>query len=147
MELLLRQDVEKLGKRGDVVNVSAGFARNYLIPRGLAAKATSENRRVLDLQRQADVRREEAKLQELVEAARKIQATSCTIAASASPDGRLFGSVGADQIAEAFRADGMPVEARMVQLDAPIKELGVFTVTVKVTPDTTAVTRVWVVAE
>jgi len=147
MELLLRQDIDKVGKRGEVVNVASGYARNYLIPRGLATKATAENKRVLEVQRQAEERREQAKVQALVDAAKKIQGTSVTISAPAAPEGHLFGSIGPERIAEAFKADGMPIEAKMVLLDAPIKELGVFTVTVRITPDTKAVTRVWVVAE
>ena len=147
MELLLREDVEKLGKRGDIVNVAPGYARNYLVPRGLAAKATTENRRLIDLQRQAEDRREQAKVQELVDTAKKIQGTSVTVAAPAGPEGHLFGSVGADQIAAAFQADGMPIDAKMVVLDAPLRELGVFTITIRITPETKAVTRVWVVAE
>jgi len=146
MELLLRQDVEKLGKRGDLVNVSPGYARNYLIPRGFAAKATADNRRQLEAQRQADERREEAKIQDLVNTAKKIQSTSVTVAAPASAEGHLFGSVTAEQIAQAFQADGMPIEAKMIQLDSPLRELGVFTITVKITAETKAVTRVWIVA-
>lgn len=147
MELLLREDVEKLGKRGEMINVAPGYARNYLIPRGLAAKATPENRRLLELQRQADARREQAKIQELVDTAKKIQATSVTVAAPAGPEGHLFGSVGAEQIAAAFKADGMPIDAKMIELDAPLRELGVFTITVKITPESRAVTKVWIVAE
>jgi len=146
MELLLRQDVEKLGKRGELVNVAAGYARNYLIPRGLAAKATSENKRQIEAQRQAEERREQAKVQELVNTAKKISSTSVTVAAPASEEGHLFGSVTAEQIAQAFQADGMPIEAKMIQLDSPLRELGVFTITVKITADTKAVTRVWIVA-
>ncbi|HUS58496.1 MAG TPA: 50S ribosomal protein L9 [Planctomycetota bacterium] len=147
MELLLRQDVEKLGNRGDVVNVSDGYARNFLIPRGIATKATAENKKTLEVQRHAEERRQEAKVQELLETAKKVQSISCTVSAPASPEGHLFGSIGPEQIAAAFRADGMPIEPKMIQMDAPIKELGVFTVTVRITPDAKAVTRVWVVAQ
>jgi len=147
MELLLRQDVERLGKRGEVVNVAPGYARNYLIPKGLATVATVDNKRQLEDQRRAEERRQEAKLQELLESAKKIQTTSVTIAAAASPEGHLFGSVSAEQIAQAFKADGMPVEPDMVLLESPLKELGVFTINVRITPEAKAVTRVWVVAE
>lgn len=147
MELLLRQDVERLGKQGEVVNVAPGYARNYLIPKGLATVATADNKRQLEDQRRAEERRQEAKLQELLESAKKIQTTSVTIAAAASPEGHLFGSVSAEQIAQAFKADGMPVEPDMVLLESPLKELGVFTINVRITPEAKAVTRVWVVAE
>jgi len=147
MELLLRQDVERLGKQGEVVNVAPGYARNYLIPKGLATVATVDNKRQLEDQRRAEERRQEAKLQELLESAKKIQTTSVTIAAAASPEGHLFGSVSAEQIAQAFKADGMPVEPDMVLLESPLKELGVFTINVRITPEAKAVTRVWVVAE
>jgi len=145
MELLLRKDHEKLGKQGDIVNVADGYARNYLLPRGIAAKATAENKKIHEMQRRSEVKREEAKQQALVDVAKTLQSTSCTIPAPAGPDGRLFGSVGADDIAQAFKAEGLPVEPKMVQLEHPLRETGVFLVTLRVTPEVKAVTRVWVV--
>jgi large subunit ribosomal protein L9 len=147
MEVLLQEDVEKLGKRGDVVKVASGYARNYLMPQGLATKATEENRRMLERQRLAEARRKQEEVQALKNLAQKIEATSCTVVAAASPEGHLFGSVNVEQIAGAFKADGLPVEPEMIKLDSPIKSIGVFTVSVQVTPEHKAVTRVWVVAE
>ena len=147
MELLLRLDVEKLGKKGDMVTVSPGYARNYLIPRGLATVATPENKRVLEREREAEGRKEHARIQELVDMAKRIQTSSATITAAASPEGHLFGSITPEKIADAFKADGMPIEPKMIQLDTPIKEVGVHAVTIRITPETKAVSRVWIVAE
>jgi len=147
MEVLLRQDVEKLGRRGQVVDVARGYARNYLMPRGLATKATEKNKEQLEQERQAQARREQQRLQGLARLAEKIQSTSCTVAAQAGPEGHLFGSVGPEQVARAFQDEGLPVDPAMVKLDSPIKEVGVFTITVQITSEHQAVTRVWVVPE
>jgi len=147
MEVLLQEDIERLGKRGDVVDVADGYARNYLVPRGLAAKATQENKLALHRQRQAEEREQQQHIQELADLARKIETTSCTVAAPASPEGHLFGSIGPDQVADAFKDEGLPVEPGMISLPAHIKEIGVYTVEIRVTAEHTAVTRVWVVAE
>ena len=147
MEILLREDIDKLGKRGEVVSVASGYARNFLLPRGLAAKATEENKKQLDRLRSAEERKAQDKLQELAALAEKIEATSCTVTAAASPEGHLFGSVGPEEIAGAFQEDGLPVEPDMVKLDSHIKEVGVFTATVQITPVNKAIARVWVVAQ
>ena len=147
MEVLLREDMGKLGKRGEVVSVARGYARNYLMPRGLATKATEENKSQLKRQREAENRKKEQHVRELVELVEKIEASSCTVTAQASPEGHLFGSVGPEQIANAFKDEGFPVEPGMVKLDSHIKEVGVFTITVQITPDHAAVTRAWVVPE
>jgi len=147
MEILLREDIDKLGKRGDVVNVAAGYARNFLLPRGLATKATEENKMALERVRLAEVHKVEGRRQELAALAKKIEAASCTVMAAASPEGHLFGSIGPEQIAAAFQEDGLPVEPDMVKLDSHIKEIGVVTVTVQITPTQKATARVWVVAE
>jgi len=145
MELLLRKDHEKLGKRGEIVTVADGYARNFLLPRGIAAKATVENKKIYEMQRRSEAKREETQRQALLDVAKTLQTTSCTIAAPAGPDGRLFGSVGTDDIAQAFKAEGLPVEPKMVQLEHPFRETGVFLVTLRVTPEVKAVTRVWIV--
>jgi len=147
MEVLLRKDIDKLGKRGEVVDVARGYARNYLMPQGLATQATEENKRVIMLQREAEERRRQERIRELAAVRERVESTSCTITAQANPEGHLFGSVGPEEIAEAFRAEGIAIEPDMVKMDSHIKEIGVFTVTVQVTAELTAVTRVWVMAE
>jgi large subunit ribosomal protein L9 len=147
MELLLKEDIEKLGQRGDIVNVAPGYARNFLIPRGLAAPATDENRRQIEAQRKSEEKQLAEARKEMADAARQIEQTSCTISAPASPEGHLFGSVGPEQIAAAFKADDLPVEPKQVLLDEPIREVGVFLAKIKITGDLAVTIRVWVTAE
>jgi len=147
MEVLLRKDIDKLGKRGEVVDVAPGYARNFLMPQKLAAQATEENKRIITLQRQAEERQRQEQIQQLAGLKGQIESTSCTVAAPASPEGHLFGSVGPAEIAKAFKADGLPIEPEMVKMENPIKEIGVFTVAVQVTGDLRATTRVWVTAQ
>ncbi len=147
MEVLLQEDIARLGKRGEVVVVASGYARNYLLPRGLAAKATEVNRDLLDREQRIEERKEQLQLEELTAVARQVEAASCTVTAQASPEGHLFGSVGPEQIAEAFKAEGLDIKPAMVKLQPPIREVGVFAVIVQVTPEHKSVTRVWVVPE
>jgi len=147
MEVLLRKDIDRLGKRGEVVNVAAGYARNFLMPQKLATQATEENKRIIMVQRQAEERQRQEQIQQLAGLKGQIESTSCMVAAPASPEGHLFGSVGPAEIAKAFKADGLPIEPEMVKMENPIKEIGVFTVAVQVTGDLRATTRVWVTAQ
>jgi len=147
MEVLLRKDIDRLGKRGEVVNVAAGYARNFLMPQKLATQATEENKRIIMVQRQAEERQRQEQIQQLAGLKGQIESTSCMVAAPASPEGHLFGSVGPAEIAKAFKAGGLPIEPEMVKMENPIKEIGVFTVAVQVTGDLRATTRVWVTAQ
>ncbi|NQT52052.1 50S ribosomal protein L9 [bacterium] len=147
MEILLRKPVEHLGEAGDIVQVAAGYARNYLLPRKLATPVTSDNLNRLEADKRRVVREAERHHQTLVELAERLEGTSCTIAAQASDSGTLFGSVAAPQIAEALRQEGYDIPDRAVQLEAPIKETGVYAVTIVLAPEAEAVTRIWVVAD
>ena len=146
MEILLRRDVEHLGKAGERVEVASGYARNYLFPRKLATPITAENlRRLDDETRQAE--REAAKEHgRLVALAARLESTSCTIAVQATDTGTLFGSVAPAQIGEALRAETFKVDDKAIQLDDPIKETGIYAIKVQLAPDVVATTRIWVVA-
>lgn len=146
MQILLKATVEKLGESGDIVEVSPGYARNYLIPQNLATIATDESQRQFKAQRQAVVRREESVRKDLEEAAKELEAISCTIVANANPEGHLFGSVGPQAIVDAFEQEGVSLRPSMILLDEPFKEAGVYEVKVQVTPNVVATTRVWIVA-
>jgi len=146
MQVLLKATVEKLGESGDIVEVSPGYARNYLFPQNLAAIATDQSRRQFQAQRQAVERREDNIRKELEKVAAELEATSCTILAHANPEGHLFGSVGPQAIAEAFVQEGINLQPGMILLDEPFKEAGVYRVKVQVTPQMTAETRVWIIA-
>jgi large subunit ribosomal protein L9 len=147
MEILLRKDVEKLGKAGDIVTVADGYARNFLFPHHLAAEVTSENlRRLSDDTRRAE-RDAERHREVLREVAKRIEATSCTIAAQATDSGTLFGSVAAAHVAQALRQEGFEIDEKAVRLEQPVKETGVYAIEIQLAPDITATTRVWVVAD
>ena len=148
-ELLLLEDVDNLGKAGDVVRVAPGYARNFLVPKGVAEPVTeAAKRRLAKLQAE----REAARKAEL-EAAQKLAAglkdAKVTIRAKVGEDGEnLYGSVDAAQIAEGLKLVGFPeVEPSMVKLEENIKAIGTFDVEIKVHPDVAQVVKVWVVAE
>ena len=147
MEVLLLEDVERLGKKGDVVKVAPGYARNYLLPRKLAVLSTPENLRAIEAERRRAEKREAERRAALRDLAARLEGTSVTIAARAGEGGHLFGSVGAAQIAAAFQAEGYEVSEDMVHLEAPFRELGVYSVELRLAAEINCTTRVWVVAE
>ena len=147
MELILRRNVEKLGKVGDKVTVPRGYARNYLIPQGLAFVATEENQRRLDAEKKRLLDLEEKRKLALQSLARKIETNSYTISMQASEDGHLYGSVTAGIISDALIKEGLEIEARMVLLDAPIKELGIYEIQIRLHPDIQVPTKIWIVKE
>ncbi len=147
VEILLMNDVEGLGSAGQVVKVAEGYARNYLLPKKLGAPVTEGTRRQLaKLQAERETARKLA-LEAAQAMAERLQKVSCTFPMKTGPEGRLFGSVTAADIAESFRAQGMAVDKHQVGLDAPIKELGTFDVPIRLHPDVTVTTKVWVVQE
>jgi large subunit ribosomal protein L9 len=145
VELILLEDVEDLGKAGDKVNVAPGYARNYLIPQGLAEKVTPGALRQIEARRE----RIEAKRREELEAAqalaKKIEEAEITIPMQAGEDEHLFGSVTTHIISDALKEQGIEVEHRRIKLEEPIRELGVFNVAVKLHSDVEATAKIWVV--
>jgi len=147
MKVLLREDVEKVGGRGEIVEVADGFARNFLLPRRLAVPATEANFRQLEMEK-GRIGRLAAKERAEREADRaRLEGTSVTVVAAASPEGHLYGSVGPREIADALTKEGVPVQEENVRLAEHIKEVGVYVVEVQMAPDLVAQTRVWVVSE
>ncbi len=147
MELLLKQNVEYLGRIGDVVKVKPGFARNYLLPRGLAVMVTKTNVAEIERARAAALAEEQTRVAGLKELASKLAEASVTIEGRANAEGHLFGSVGPAQVAAALREKGIPVDDKQIRLEQPLKEIGVFDVAVHLhaTVDTTV--KVWVVQQ
>jgi large subunit ribosomal protein L9 len=138
MEVILREEIEKLGNRGDVVKVAPGYARNFLLPRRLAVLATDANRKIVEQERQAHLRRE-AKLEgEAQDLAKMVGSVTLTIARKAGENDQLFGSVTANDIAEALAAQNYTVERRRIQLDEPIRTLGEHKVSVRLHRNVTA---------
>jgi len=124
MEIILREDVEKLGTRGQVVKVAAGYARNYLLPKRLAVPATEANKKIVEQERQAHLRRE-AKLEaDAAELAKLLNGVTVTIAQKAGEQDQLFGSVTAKDISEALEKQSYTVDRRKIQLTEPIRTLG-----------------------
>jgi large subunit ribosomal protein L9 len=131
MEIILREDVEKLGARGQVVKVANGYARNFLLPKRLAVAATESNKKIVEQERQSHLRKE-AKLKNEAEDLGKILAgVSVSIAQKAGENDQLFGSVTAKDIAEALEKQNFTVDRRKIQLDEPIRQLGEHKVTVR----------------
>lgn len=147
MEVLLLEDVERLGKKGEVVKVAPGYARNYLLPRKLAALSTPENLRALEAERRRAEKQAAEREAALREMATRLEGTSVTITARAGEGGHLFGSVGPASIAAALQAEGFEVSEDMVHLEAPFRELGVYSVELRLGAEIHCTTRVWVVAE
>ena len=148
MEVILRQAVEKLGQPGDVVKVSAGFARNYLLPRGIAYAATAGNlKRIAQekarLQAAEDERRGAAQ-----GVATQLENVSLTFSARVGEEGKLFGSVTAADITEQLHAQGFTaIEKRQVDLHEPIKALGVYRVPIRLHADVKPEIKVWVIKQ
>lgn len=135
MEVILREDIEKLGSRGQVIKVAAGYARNYLLPKRLAVAATESNKKIVEQERQAHLRKE-AKLQsEAQDLGKLLTGTVLEISAKAGENDQLFGSVTAKDIAEALEAKNFTIERRKIVLDEPIRTLGEHKVTVRLHRD------------
>jgi large subunit ribosomal protein L9 len=147
MEVILREDIEKLGNRGQVVKVAPGYARNFLLPKKLAVAATASNKKIIEQERQAHLRKE-AKLQgEAQELATLMTGVTVTIAQKAGENDQLFGSVTSKDVADALAAKNYSIDRRKIQLDEPIKQLGEFKVPVKLHKDVTAEITVVVMKE
>lgn len=145
LKVVLRQDVPSLGRRGEVVTVKTGYARNYLLPRGFALVETPENLARIEREKLKHLAAEEARKGDLLALKEKLTQVSCTIAAKASEEGHLYGSVNAQMIVDAFAREGIALDPRWVRLERPIKELGVHEVSLQLHPDIEATAKVWVV--
>jgi large subunit ribosomal protein L9 len=147
MEVILREHVDNLGRRGDIVKVAAGYARNYLLPRKLALSVSEGNKRQIERERKnAEVRELEEKSQAEAFAERIAQA-DIAIARRVGENNTLYGSVTSADVAQALHAKGFEIDKRKITLVDPLKALGEYTVPVKVHRDVTAQVKVKVVAE
>jgi large subunit ribosomal protein L9 len=128
MEVILREDVDKLGNRGELVKVAAGYARNFLLPRRLAVAATDANRKIVEQERQAHLRKEAKLKNESEDLAKLLTGISVTISQKAGENDQLFGSVTSKDIADALAAKNFTIDRKKIHLDEPIKQLGEFKV-------------------
>jgi large subunit ribosomal protein L9 len=147
MEVILRQDVEKLGSRGQVVKVASGYARNFLLPNKIAVPATDANRKIVEQERQAHVRKEAKQKGEAEDLAKLVNGVSLTIVQKAGENDQLFGSVTPKDIAEALAAQNFEIDRRKIHLDDPIKQLGDYKVAVRLHKDVIAEIALHVVKE
>lgn len=147
MEVILREDIDKLGQRGQVVKVAAGYARNYLLPKRLAVEATEANKKIVEQERQAHLRRETKLQSEAQDLAKLLTGVKLTITQKAGENDQLFGSVTAQDVVNALEKQNFTIERRKVHLEEPIKQLGEYTVPLRLHRDVTAEITVEVVKE
>jgi large subunit ribosomal protein L9 len=145
MQLLLVNDVPNLGKAGEVVEVRAGYGRNYLLPRGLATGVSEHNLRLLERHNQRLGQLREAKLADLRALAVQIQRVTVTIEANANEEGHLYGSVGAPEISAALRGMNLIVEPEAIRMEGPIKEVALYGVKVHLAPEVETEVKVLVI--
>jgi large subunit ribosomal protein L9 len=147
MEVILREDIEKLGARGQVVKVAAGYARNFLLPKRLAVAATESNKKIVEQERQAHLRKEAKAVGEAQDLAKLMLGVAITIKQKAGEADQLFGSVTSKDIADALASKGYEIDRRKIQLAEPIKQLGEYTVPIRLHKDVTADISVLVAKE
>ena len=147
MEVILREDIENLGSRGDLVTVAAGYARNFLLPKRFAVAATESNRKIVEQERQSHLRKEAKQIGEMQELAKLVSAVSITIKRKAGEEDHLFGSVTAADIADVLAAQHYTVERRKIQLEEPIRTLGEHKVSIRLHREVTAEVTVTVIRE
>ena len=147
MEVILREDVEKLGARGEMVKVAPGYARNFLLPRRLAVAATESNKKIVEQERQAHLRRDAKEVADATDLGKMMANLSVTISQKAGENNQLFGSVTSKDIADLLEKQGYSIERRKIILVEPIKTLGDFTVPLRLHRDVTAEITVHVTKE
>lgn len=147
MKVILRKDVENLGLIGDIVDVSNGYARNYLIPKGFGFVATPQNlKRFEEEKKKEEAKRKKEKID--LEALKvKIESLSYTILRKTEQENKFFGSITPTDISEALLAKGIEVDKRKIEIPEPIKEFGIYTIPVKLHPEVEAHIKIWVVKE
>jgi large subunit ribosomal protein L9 len=145
IHVLLTQPVPHVGQPGELVNVRPGFARNYLLPQGLATFATPHNLLIVEKHRQRLKKQEEARRADLQNLGAQIAQRSLTIEANANEEGHLYGSVNADQIAAALKSEGFPIETESIRIEGPLKDLGLYTIKVHLAQDVDTEVKLWVV--
>jgi large subunit ribosomal protein L9 len=145
MRVVLRQDYDSLGKAMDIVTVKDGYARNFLIPRGIAVVATDGNVKTVAEVRRVSERRESKRASYAKDLAAKIEQVPCTISVQVGEEDKMFGSVTAQEIADFLKNEGFDIPRQSVELEEPIKQIGVYNVNIRLHRDIKASLRVWVV--
>ncbi|MDZ7263882.1 MAG: 50S ribosomal protein L9 [candidate division KSB1 bacterium] len=147
MKVILKQDVESLGKLGDIVDVKPGYARNYLIPKGMGMAATDQNIRRLQMEQQQSQLKMTKDRKNAEKLAEKLNEVSCTAAVTVGEEDKVFGSVTTQIIADLLKEKGFDIDRKKIVLDEPIKALGIYTIPIRLHTDVEAKIKLWVVKE
>jgi large subunit ribosomal protein L9 len=147
VEVILREDIKTLGKAGEMVRVKPGYARNYLLPQGLAYEATEGNRKRIAAETRVRAARDQAERTEAERVAGTLSGVTLTLSGKAGEEGKLFGSITSQDVADALSRQGHAVDRRRIELEHPIKTVGTHTVSVRLHPEVHAELRVSVVRE
>ena len=147
MKIILRKDYQNLGTAGETISVKDGFARNFLLPKGIALVATPENERRYASEKKQQGWKQEQEKRKSEEMAKILENVSCTITVQVGEEDKLFGSVTAQNIAESLESLGHTIDKRKIVLEEPIKSLGIYSVPIKLHPEVEAKVKVWVVKE
>ena len=147
MKIILTQDFSKLGRRGDIVMVKDGYARNYLIPQGIAREATPQAIKEVELRKKIEQEKQKKHIEKLRKLGEELSRLSITVSVRTGEEEKLYGAVTNIDIAKALRNEGYEVDKAAILLEEPIKELGVYQIPVRLHPDIIAKVKVWVVKE
>ncbi len=147
MRIVLREDIENVGRRGEIIKVADGFARNFLLPKGKALLATEGNLKTIEREKRRHVVRQAKEKEEAEAVVRRLAGVSCTVVRKVGENDTLYGSVTSADIAEYLAREGITVDKRRILLDEPIKSLGIYTIPVRLHPEVSAEVKVWVVKE
>ncbi len=145
MEVILKEDVSKIGRAGDKVEVKDGYARNYLIPKGLALGVTVANEKAIQIQREKNIRKEEEIKAEAEAIAKKLEEISCTVAMNVGEDDKLFGAVTTADVAATLSAEGVAIDKKDIIFEDEMPKLGIYYFKVKLHPEVTQRVKLWVV--
>ncbi len=147
MEVLLRKEITGLGKEGEKVNVAKGYARNFLLPGGFAVEVSPANLKRIIIEKKLEEKKEVKLVKEAQEFIKKLENVSCTISVKTGESGKMFGSVTSEDIVQVMKKEGIDLDKKNILLPEPIKELGSFSVEVKVYSQLKGKIRIWVVKE
>ena len=147
MKIILKKDMEKLGKAGEIVETKHGYARNFLIPKGFAVEASAANMKVYEQERLVLQRKAEKEIQEAQELAEKLNKVSITATVQVGEEDKVFGAVTNQNIADLLVEKGFEIDRKKIVLDEPLKALGVFEVPIKLHSEVQAQIKVWIIRE
>ncbi|MBN1560757.1 50S ribosomal protein L9 [candidate division KSB1 bacterium] len=147
MKIILKKDMEKLGKAGEIVETTTGYARNYLIPKGFAVAASAANMKIYEQERLAEQRKTQKEIQEAEAVAAQLDKISITANVQVGEEDRVFGAVTNQHIADLLKEKGFDIDRKKIILEEPLKALGIFEVPIKLHSEVEARIKVWIVRE